>query len=616
MHSSAANSVARPVVRRRAPVGGLGLMVVLLLGTLRAAEEKWTKVTTDHFTILTPAGEPVARKWAVELEQFRRGMQAMIPVPVERLRPVTVVLFANDRAMEPFVPLENGKPARIGGFFVRANDINTIMLSLAHDAEDTRHVIFHEAIHWHLSAHEGIMPLWLGEGLAEVYATFELPDAKTYAFGAARDDHVIRLRRESPLPLSKLLGIGRDSLLYNEGTRAGIFYAESWAFVHFLFYGENSPGRAAVRRYLELLPVVASPDDAFLTAFGADHATIEKQLVRYIAGGRYRKHIYARATDDIARQLRASPAAAAEIALAKGSLLLGARSPEDAEPFLGRAAELAPNDPRAWELLGHIAVGRKDFSTALTVLTQAAAVGSRSYLVYHNLAVSRLPELTQPWVPLASPDPEVMDAAARGFRRAIELAPSHVASYEALAGLMRGTATFVPGDLELLARGLKQAPGNAMLEAGIAAAEVRAGRAADGRARLERLCARHPTEMGPGMAFARRLLENETFQADIDEINRLSTANRLDEVIALTDRALARPLEPAAKVFMQQVRRQTADFRSVHAAVELANQGRTSAAKESLEALLATHPDLAVMKEAQRVLREIEKQQERGRGER
>src|SRR5690606_21097920 len=144
-----------------------------------------------------------------------------------------------------------GEPVKIGGFFVRANDINTIMLGVARNDRETRQVIFHEAVHWHLSAREGYMPLWLTEGLAEMYATFETPDATSYAFGAGHDAHVARLREENLLPLPKLVGIGRDSLLYNEGTRTSIFYAQSWAFVHYLFHGENSPGRDAVRRYLE-----------------------------------------------------------------------------------------------------------------------------------------------------------------------------------------------------------------------------------------------------------------------------------------------------------------------------------------------------------------------------
>jgi len=581
------------------------LGVTLLAGATRGAEETWIKAVTDRFTILTTEGENVARKWAIELEQFRRGLQTAVPVPAERLRPVTVVLFRNARAMEPYVPLEGGKPTKIGGFFVRANDINTIMLSAARNAAETRRVIFHEAVHWHLSAREGYVPLWLGEGLAEVYATFELPNARSYAFGAAMEEHVELLREESLLPLPKLLGLGRDSLLYNEVTRSGIFYAQSWALVHYLLFGEQAPGRAAVQRYLELLPVVRSADDAFLAAFGADHATLEVRLRRYIAGGSYHKHVYSRATADITRMVKIGLAGPADVALAKGSLLLGARSADEAEPYLAQAAELAPLDPRPWELLGHIAVERKDFATALSVLTKAAAAGSTSYLVYHNLAVSRLPELLQPWLPGVPVDARAMDEAAADFRRAITLSPSHVSSYEGLAGVIRGMATFDPSDLDLLARGSQQSPGNAMIEAGIAAAEIRAGRLADGRARLERLCARHPNVTSAGMVYARRLLENERLQADVAEINRLSALNRLEDVLAIADGALARDLDPAAREFMENVRRRMGDYQRVREAVERANAGDTPAAVRLLDDLLAGTPEPVVAEEATRIRKQL-----------
>ncbi len=579
----------------------------------RAADETWSKVTTDHFTLLTTAGEAAARRWAIEFEQFRRGLQHAMPVAVERLRPVTVVLFKQDRAMQPYLPLEHGRPARLGGFFVRANDINTIMLSLARDAEETRRVIFHEAVHWHLSAGDGSLPLWLGEGLAEVYATFEVPSAKTYAFGAALKEHVGRLRDEQLLPLPKLLGIGRDSLLYNEGTRASIFYAQAWAFVHFLHFGEGSPGPAAVRRYLDLLPIVRSPDDAFFTAFGADYAEIDRRLRRYIASGSYHKHVYPRVTDDIARRIKVGPAAPADIALAKGSLLLGARTAEDAEPHLGRAAELAPLDPRPWELLGHVAIGRKDFVTAQVVLGKAVAAGSTSYLVHHNLAVARLPELTEPWLPNLGIDPRAMDAAAADFRRAIGLSPTHVPSYEGLAGVVHGMATFRADDMDLLARGLVQSPGNPMIEAGLAAAEGRAGRPEEGRARLERLCARHPTGNGVGLMYARRLLAIETLKAESEAITSLTAEGQLDQVIAIAERALARPLDASSRTYMESVLRRMRGYQGVRAAVERANDGDAAAARQRLEALLATQPEPAVLAEAQRVLREISKQAEAAR---
>jgi hypothetical protein len=173
----------------------LAVIAALPAGFTRAAEDGWVKAATEHFTILTPAGADVARKWAIELEQFRRALQASVPVAVNRLRPVTVVLFKDNDAMDAFAPLENGRPVKIGGFFVRANDINTIMLSVARKDRETRHVIFHEAVHWHLSAREGLMPLWLGEGLAEVYATFETPGRMHSAPGSNRTSPVCARRR-------------------------------------------------------------------------------------------------------------------------------------------------------------------------------------------------------------------------------------------------------------------------------------------------------------------------------------------------------------------------------------------------------------------------------------
>ncbi|MBL9186937.1 MAG: DUF1570 domain-containing protein [Opitutaceae bacterium] len=577
---------------------------------LRAAEA-WVKVVTEHATILTPARETVARQWAIEFEQFRRGLQSIVPVAPDRLRPVTIVLFKSDRAMEPYLPLENGRPAKLGGYFVRTSDLNAIMLSLAHDDAATRRVIFHEAVHWHLSAREGAMPLWLDEGLAEVYATFEVPDARSYAFGAAIPEHVALLRAERLLPLPVLLGVGRESLLYNEGTRAGIFYAQAWAFVHFLLYGDGSPGPGSVGRYLELVPALHSADDAFTAAFGADYATMERRLRHYIGGGTYKKHTYLRATADIARTLRTGPAAPADLALARGVLLHGTRSAEEAEKHFGEAALLAPEDPRAWEQLGQIAMARQDFSAAQPLLARAVAAGSRSHLVYHNLAVARLPELAGPRMPGAAASGEAMEAAAADFRRALSLAPAHVPSYESLAGLMHSLPTPLAADLELLARGAALAPESTLIQAGLAAGELRLGRAEAGRARLERLRAARPDGTDRGTVFARGIWESERLRAESELINRLIEERRFEDVIPIIDRALARGMEPVSRQAMESLRRRMAGFQAIKRATQLANEGDLVTARGLLADLLASGSDQMAEVEARRLLRELDKHEAR-----
>ena len=319
---------------------------------------------------------------------------------------------------------------------------------------------------------------------------------------------------------------------------------------------------------------------------------------------------------EIVREVKVSAGTPADLALARGSLLFCTRTPEEAEQQLGEAASLAPADPRAWELLGHIAVGRRDFSTAQSVLAKAAAAGSTSALVYHNLAVARLSELMGPPIPGTTIDPEAMDRSAADFRQALALEPRHIASYEGLAGVMHGMATPLASDVDLLVRGSLHAPGNAMIEAGIAAGECRGDRASEGRARLERLCAQRPESAEPGLVYARNILASETLRADVDEINRLSAENRLDEIIAVADRALARPLDLVQRQSFGGARQRALDFKVIAAAVAMANANRVADAKRSLEALLATQPERSVAQEAERLLLELAKFRERAGGDR
>jgi hypothetical protein len=481
---------------------------------VRAGETDWLKVTADEFTVLTPATETAARQWAVELAEFRRSLQAIVPVPAEHVHPVTVVLFPNHRAIEPFLPLENGRPARIGGLFVRTNDVNTIMLSLDAKERETRHIIFHEAVHWHLGARHATLPLWLGEGLAELYGTFHVSDDGHHEFGAALPGHVALLDSGRFLPLAQLVATDRHSVLYNESRRGNVFYAEAWALTHLLLLGDQAPGAAGIQRYIDSLQAGVAPEAAFTAALGATYGEMEKRLRRYVRTAQYRPMVQPHA--DAAVACTVSAAVPAEIELAQGALLTGSRGPNAAEPFLRRAAELAPHDVRAWEQL---AVAR----------AQQGAVTS---------------------------NPALLDAAAEDFRRAIQLG-GRVPAYEGLAGLIYSMATFRSDDVALLERGLGLSPGNPGIEAGIAAAEIRRGEVAVGRRHLEQIIAADATDRS---AYARRMLEREHFKAELAEVNTCTLDHRFRDALAVLDRLLARELSAADRQIVTALRRTLSDL--------------------------------------------------------
>ena len=77
---------------------------------------------------------------------------------------------------------------------------------------------------------------WASEGSAVV-------------FDRPRREHLAELRTYGLLPLPTLLKVGYLSPLYNEGDRRGQFYAESWAFVHYMML-DNAERRTQFMTFL------------------------------------------------------------------------------------------------------------------------------------------------------------------------------------------------------------------------------------------------------------------------------------------------------------------------------------------------------------------------------
>ena len=158
--------------------------------------------------------------------------------------------FPDHESMKPFLPLYQGQPANLAAFFQRGSDENLIVLALpgTNSAFTDMEVIFHEYTHLLFRRNDRIWPLWLKEGMAEVYSTFE-----TTGYNARIGDpigHHLRLLAQQPLmPLAELFAVTHDSPQYNERERQGIFYAESWLLTHFLMAGDNPAYQAHFRQF-------------------------------------------------------------------------------------------------------------------------------------------------------------------------------------------------------------------------------------------------------------------------------------------------------------------------------------------------------------------------------
>ena len=194
-------------------------MVAVVAVTCRAADRPWTLIRGEHAAIIGQQSSKTLREVALRIDQFRAVVGGLIP-NAQRPLPVPTVVYVFDTVNElrPFLPLANGKPASLGGFFHHDGEVNYIALELEGFEENAR-IVFHEYTHLLLRNAAPSIPIWLNEGLAEYYSTYKLAaSGKRADIGRPVPQHV-NLLRQRFIPLTQLIGVQRSSELYDEGTR-------------------------------------------------------------------------------------------------------------------------------------------------------------------------------------------------------------------------------------------------------------------------------------------------------------------------------------------------------------------------------------------------------------
>lgn len=587
----------------------LAVLTVAPLGSARAAGESWTRVESEHFTVLTPVGEKHARAWALELEQFRRALAQIVPVPTERLRPVTVLLFRNDRDFRPYKPLFNGKPQPVGGLFVNMSDSHVIALTLDGPQETIRRIIFHEVAHWYYNALDVRMPVWLEEGLAEVYSTFGMgPDGVSCSFGQTIQSHLNLVVRGGAADVGRLIDVSRGSPLINDANRATGFYAAAWMATHYTLFGADAPGREAIEAYLRAYRTNASHREAFREGFGLSTDEFNQRLNAYVRGGKFRRWHVSISVEDIAAKLVVGPAKPGEFDLAVGVLLAVTRGADSAESraALQRAAAGAPGNPRVWQALGEAALHAKRFDEALAHFTRALELGSTSYFVHYGRAALELKPYEQASSGLF--DPGLAERAARDFRRALELNPSFVPAYEGIAMVMSALEAPSPADRALLEHAQTIAPQNPRVAIGLAIHDLKGEHREMAQHHLRGIAASADTPVDLRY-FVEQVMQEEAWRSFSAEAERLFEQNKLDAVLELIDDARTRFTDQHRRTYLDLNRRRALGGSLLQKALAHANARRSHEALAVIEVLLASNVDAFYKRQAEQLQERLRREQ-------
>jgi len=458
--------------------------IAALVGLAAAARvDDWIELRTPNFVVLSEASEGRTRDWATEFELFRRGMSMIVPVDAKTIEPVTLVIFRSDRRLRPFKPLEHGKPSQIAGYFARAPGRNFIAISIEGARDDVREIVFHEGVHWHLSAAPRALPLWFEEGVAEMFGNFHL-SGSTFVVGSLRPEFMRYVKVAKPIPFAELMAVAPGGLSYNShhGDQAALFYQEAWVMVHALFMGTDGPGIGALTRYATQPPMDRDPMRDFELEIGKNAAAMDRLLAEYVDHGRFRSLTMPFDRSEVQAGFHLGAPAAGVMDLTLGNLLLSADREAEAEPYLARASAALSGDPRADEALAtmHIALGNEH--EAAEDLRWAAKHGSTVYFVYYLLGELALHEAHT----IFFDKPDVSEATTH-LVHCLQLNPRFVPACESLS---LATAFLTGPDKavdDLVRAATVRYPRNAAIQLGLASVEFRHGEIARAREALQRM---------------------------------------------------------------------------------------------------------------------------------
>ena len=431
----------------------LACLAVLLSAVPTQAKDKWINLTTKNFNIISNADEGETRKLARKLEQFHYVFSKLFNLPPVRPIPTTVMVFKSDGSFKPFKPLYNGKPSNAAGYFQPGQYENLIALDISANEQRPMSIIYHEYTHLLTSITPREWPLWLKEGLAELYSSFDVKDNKVI-LGAPIDHHVFLLREKKFIPLQTLLSVHHESSIYNERDKQSIFYAESWALCHYFAFGDKMARRPQLIDFINKFNQGIEVNQAFTQAFKSDMAAVEKQLRAYVGNNGYTINVYTLASTDGETEMSVKPVSDAEAQFYLGNLLARTNRLDEGEALFKQAIALDPEMPRSYEGLGFVATTRNRMDEAMEQFKQAATRGSKNHLAHYYYAEALQRQAIGPLTP------RLAQQIADELKTSIKLMPGFAHAYYALGFLSLATGKSMKEGAELLKTALSIEPQN------------------------------------------------------------------------------------------------------------------------------------------------------------
>ncbi len=280
----------RPVqTLSRLPALMATLLIALAL-TLLTTTPSWaaTRAESDNFILISDAnvdGAEILR----DLERFRRAVISDLGLTT-RTDPqkLTLSIIDDTRVFEAVTP--GGITAAI---YLRSAAGEDIVIGYSEDPDHFLHralerdwlrlVLRHEVVHHIMEErYPRKLPIWLGEGMADYYATYDHDGENLAVFGRALPDEDELTRVGSWLPMRTIIESMAQYPDYAAATTDSLFraqrlyYGQSWALAHFVM--TEPGGLANIHRFVDGWDEASDSEDSFERVFGLRYGPLEERV--------------------------------------------------------------------------------------------------------------------------------------------------------------------------------------------------------------------------------------------------------------------------------------------------------------------------------------------------
>ncbi len=391
------------------------------------AASPWLSVSSGHFTLYTTGRSAEAVPLLKRLEIARVFFVQSGYFTANRSRPLDIIAFSNAEEYAAY----QAKPG-VAAFFQPGRQNDFIVLGSL--APEYGRIVVHEYVHSVFSQALPQLPLWLQEGLADVYSTLELEkdsEGSIFRIGALLPERASDRNTLGTADLASLFSVGKSSPIYADGEAGWRFYSQSWALAHMLVVSDRYSPRLPA--FLADLSAGASATDAFKRIYGATLEQVSSDLRSYWGQSTTAIKIVKCQDETASESLTAATSkeerSASAIELMLANLLATNRDKQQsAEALLTTLSLQYSDEPRIEESLAYLLLSQQRVEEAKIHMARAVRLRSNDADLIFRYAVME--------ENAGSPDTEILAL----LKRSLEFEPENntarlaVASREARSG--------------------------------------------------------------------------------------------------------------------------------------------------------------------------------------